>query len=68
MPEVTATNAAEILSADRRTLYRRIEDGTLPARRQGIKRIAYIELDDLRAFAKKYGYRFSEEKAAALTE
>lgn len=68
MTEVTAAKAAEILAANKRTILRRVEDGLLPARRQGLKGIAYIQLDDLRAFATKYGYRFDEKKAAELAK
>jgi len=64
MTEVTASKAAEILATNRRAVQRRVAEGLLPARRQGPKGIAYIEVDDLRKFAKKYGYRFDEAKAA----
>jgi hypothetical protein len=66
MTEVTVAQAALILSANKRTIARRVEDRTLPARRQGIKHIAYISLEDLRAFAQQYGYRFNEKLAEEL--
>lgn len=68
MAEVTVAKAAQILSANKRTILRRVEDGTLPARKQGLKRIAYIELDDLRTFAQQNGYRYNEELAEELAE
>lgn len=68
MTEVTTAQAAEILSTTQRTIQRRVDDGHLPARRQGLKQAAYIELDDLKAFAEKYGYRFNEVEAAKLTQ
>ncbi len=68
MAEVTTAEAAEILSTTQRTIQRRVDDGHLPARRQGLKQTAYIDLDTLRAFAKQYGYRFDEAKANAVTE
>lgn len=68
MTEVTATQAAEILSISHMTIHRRVDDGTLPARREGMARIIRIDLDDLRLFASQYGYRFDEAIAAKLTE
>lgn len=63
MAEVTTAKAAEILATNRRTIQRRVDDGSLPARKQGLKGIAYIELEDLRSFAERYGYRFNESIA-----
>lgn len=63
MTTVTATQAAEILSTSHMTIHRRVDDGTLPARREGLARIIKIELDDLRRFAEKYDYSFNEEVA-----
>lgn len=68
MAEVTTSGAAEILATNQRNVQRRISDGTLQARRQGPKGIAYIQLDDLRAFAKQYGYRFDEAKAKKYSQ
>lgn len=62
--EVTAAQAARLLGTTQRTIQRRIKDGTLPARLQGKKREARIELDDLRVFAVKFGYRVEESKLA----
>lgn len=67
MPEVSAPQAAEILNTSHQTIFRRVEDGILPARREGIKQIIRIEVDTLRQFAKEYGYRFSEKLAAEYT-
>ena len=66
MAEVTTAKAAEILSTTQRTIQRRVDDGTLPARRQGIQQAAYIDLEDLRAFATQYGYRFDDEAAKQI--
>lgn len=68
MAEVTTAKAAEILSANQRTIQRRVDDGKLPARKQGLRGIAYISLDDLRAFAQQYGYRYNEELAEESTK
>lgn len=59
MPEVTAPQAAEILSTSHPTIFRRVDDGSLSARREGVKREIFIEVEDLRQFAALYGYRFN---------
>ena len=64
MPEVTAPQAAEILSTSHPTIFRRVDDGSLPARREGVKREIFITVEDLRQFATQYGYRFNEQMAA----
>ena len=66
--EVTASQAAEILSISHVTIHRRVDDGTLQARRQGLNRMVKIDIDDLRKFAKQYGYRFDEKIAAKYSE
>lgn len=63
MPEVTAPQAEQILSVSHATLYRHIDAGRLPARREGLRRLVKIEVADLRAFAGQYGYRFDESLA-----
>ena len=68
MTEVTTGKAAEIIQTNQRTVQRRVDDGTLPARRQGLKGIAYIRIDDLKAFAEKYNYHFDEAKVVELTK
>lgn len=66
MPEVNGPQAAEIIGKSVVTIHRKVDDGVLPARREGTgeRRFLYIDLEDLRQFAKKYGYRFDEKKAA----
>lgn len=68
MAEVTATQAAEILSTSHMTIHRRVDDGTLPARRQGLARIVKIDVRDLKRFAEKYGYRFDEKLAKEYSD
>lgn len=63
MAEVTAPQAAEILFTSHPTIFRRVDDGSLPARREGVKREIFIEVDTLRQFATQYGYRFNEQMA-----
>lgn len=64
MPEVSAREAAEILNTSHPTIFRRVEDGSLPARREGVKQTIWIDVDTLRHYAKTNGYRFNEELAA----
>lgn len=63
MAEVTASQAAEILSTSHMTIHRRVDDGSLQARRQGLARIVKIDVEELRRFAKENGYRFDETLA-----
>lgn len=63
MPEVTSGHAAEILRIAKTTLLVYVNDGRLPARRQGLNRAVYVQVDDLRTFAAELGYRFDETLA-----
>ena len=63
MAEVSGPQAAEILNTSHPTIFRRVEDGSLPARREGLRRDIWIEVEELRRFAVKFGYRFNEELA-----
>lgn len=63
MPDVTSTQAAEIIGVSHMTIHRRVDDGRLPGRRQGLDRQIRVDLDDLREFAQEYGYRFDENLA-----
>lgn len=64
MAEVSAPQAAEILDTSHPTIFRRVEDGSLAARREGVKREIWIDVEVLREFAAKWGYRFNEDLAA----
>ncbi len=68
MAEVTAPQAAEITGITYITLYRRVEDGTLPSRRIGIRGEIRVNVDDLRAFAERLGYRFNEALATQFAK
>ena len=65
MAEVSGPQAAEILSVSIYTLHRKVDAGLLPAREQGTgaRKFLFIDVDDLREFAAKYGYRFNEAVA-----
>jgi hypothetical protein len=47
-----------------------VEDGVLPARQEGTgeRRFTFIEVETLRQFAAKYGYRFDEKAAAQYSK
>jgi hypothetical protein len=64
MAEVTAPQAAEILDTSHPTVFRHVKEGRLSARREGLRRDIWIEVETLRQFAKQYGYRFDAELAA----
>lgn len=66
MPEVNGPQAAEIIGKSLVTIHRKVDDGSLPAREEGTgeRKFVYIEIDELRRFAKQYGYRFDESVAA----
>lgn len=68
MAEVTAPQAAEILNTSHPTIFRRVDDGSLPARREGVKREIFIDVDELRQFATQFGYRFNEQKASEYAQ
>ncbi len=68
MPEVTLTQASDIVAMDRTTVFRWVEDGLLPARRFGLRRDILIEVADLRNFAVVNGYRFNEDLATSYAK
>lgn len=68
MPEVTAAQASEILDISHPTLFRRVDEGTLPARRVGIGKLIRIDVQDLRTFAQEYQYRIDEELLSRYAE
>lgn len=63
MAEVTSTQAAAIINISHMTIHRRVDDGLLKGRRQGLDRQIRVDIDDLRQFATEYGYHFNEELA-----
>ena len=67
MTEVSPSQAGNVLGISLMTIHRRVEDGSLPARREGVRRDIKIALDDLRQFATTFGYRFDESIAAELS-
>lgn len=68
MPEVSARAAAQIIELSHTTIHGHVESGRLPARKQGLRGIIRIDVDDLRKFAARYQYRFNEELATRLAQ
>lgn len=64
--EVTTQQAAEILGTSQPTIWRRVRDGTLPARREGKRGMFRINLEQLRLFADKQGYLWDEKLAQRI--
>ena len=67
MPEVTSVEAGEIIGVTDDTVRSYVERDLLPARRQGLRRKIYIELQDLKAFAAQYDFRFNTQRAEQIT-
>lgn len=63
MPEVSTTNAAQIIGASHETIRRYVNRGILSARQIGVRGILRIEIDDLRQMADEYQFRFDEDLA-----
>ena len=68
MPEVSSVDAARIIRVSEVTIRRHVYGERLPARREGLLKRIFIEVDDLRALAEKYHYRFDETLAAELAK
>lgn len=66
-PEVSAKNAAGIIGTSSKNIWEKVHDGKLKARRQGERRLIFIEVEELRRFAQEYGYRFNEQLARELS-
>jgi excisionase family DNA binding protein len=64
--EVSTYQAASILGTSHNTIWERVREGKLPARRQGERRIIRIDVEQLRRYAQENGYRFNEELARSL--
>ena len=68
MAEVSSVDAARIINISEVTIRRHVYGERLPARREGLRKRMFIEVDDLRNFAQKYQYRFDETLAAQLAK
>lgn len=63
MPEVSSVQAGQIIGVTDETIRNYVERDLLPARRQGIRRTIFIELEELRRFAVQYEFRFDQALA-----
>lgn len=68
MPEVSRIDAARIIGTSRETIRRFVNDGTLPARREGRTKAMWIDVGALRKLAIEYQYRFNDELANQLAK
>lgn len=68
MPEVSSTDAAQIVGIGEVTIRRHVYNGRLSARRIGVRKIIRIELDNLQKLADEYQYRFDDELAQKLAK
>ena len=64
----TAPQAAEMTNVDHSTVFRWVSNGHLPARRAGLSRTIYINIDDLRQFARENGYSLGERRPTKVNE
>lgn len=64
--EVSAIDAARIVHKAKETVRRWTINELLPCRKEGLRGDIKIDIDDLRLFADKYGYRFDEEIVKSL--
>lgn len=68
MIDLTSPQAAKVIGTNRVAIYRAAESGLLKARRQGVRGMIRIDVNDLRTFAQTYGYKFNEDLAKTYTE
>jgi excisionase family DNA binding protein len=68
MPELSSLDAARVIGISDETIRSHVTSGVLSARRVGRRGIVRIDVDDLRAHAEKYQYRFDDELAAKLAK
>lgn len=68
MPEVSCADAGRIIGISDETIRRHVNSGLLPARREGLRKIIWIDLQALRKYAEMYEYRFDEKLAQDLIQ
>jgi hypothetical protein len=66
MSEVSGLSAGRIIGVTHTTIRRHILADRLKARRQGLDKTWWIDVDELRKFAQQYNYRFNEQLAQEL--
>lgn len=68
MAEVSSAHAAEIIGTSDVTIRRAVYADRLPARREGLRKKIWIDVDELRRFAAEYQYRFDEALARKVAQ
>jgi len=66
MPELTISQAADVMGQHRTTVWHWIKGGILPARQHGRRGDWQINVNTLREFAQKYNYKFDDEMVKKL--
>lgn len=66
MSQVSTVSAGRIINRSDQTIRRYVKSGDLKAEREGPSKDIWIEIDELRRFAKEFNFRFNEELAAQL--
>ena len=64
--ELSTAEAGAAIGLSNQAIRDHIAAGRLSAREHGMKRLLKIKVDDLRAFARQYGYIVDEEYLAGL--
>lgn len=64
--EITTAEAGAALGISRETIRLHVAEGRLPARKQGIRGILKIQVDDLREFARQFGYVVNDQYLTRL--
>lgn len=68
MAEVSSMAAAQIIGTSDVTIRRYVYAGRLQARRQGLRKKIWIEVEELRRLAIELDYRFNEQLANQLAK
>jgi hypothetical protein len=66
--ELTTAEASYAIGMSPQALRAHIEAGRLPARKHGFRGTLKINVDDLRAFTRKYNYIMNEEYVLGLAQ
>jgi hypothetical protein len=66
MSQVSTVSAGRIINRNAQTIRRHVNSGILKAEREFPSNDIWIEIDELRRFAKEFNYRFNEELASQL--
>lgn len=66
MQELSAKQAGKVIGLSHTMIHRYVNRGLLPARRVGRMRAIRIQMENLREFARKFGYDFDEELASGM--